>query len=153
MSVGDSAEEFRFAAKLMFQYRVVANGEENVMRLCEERILVLRSTTARKALALAKKRGKVAQHSYKNDSGAIVRFEFVGVMDLLHLGLECDEDEVWYDITLRKRPKERASLLIPEESQLSAIRMITSGRPRKQKNGKGRGWGGVHPIASDPKQT
>ena len=126
MSVGRSIEQLRFAAKLMFQFRVVSKGKANVMRLCEERILILHATTARKALALANRRGKSSQHSYKNDSGAIVHFEFVGVMDLLHLGFECDDDEVWYDITLRKLPSERSASLIPQESELNAIRLMAT---------------------------
>lgn len=138
MSVGRSTEQLRFAAKLMFQFRVVANGETNVMRLCEERILILHATTARKALALAKRRGKSSQHSYKNDSGALVHFDFIGVMDLLHLGIECDDDEVWYDIALRKLPSERAASMIPQESDLNAIRLVATGELSKRK-GKKRG--------------
>jgi hypothetical protein len=112
----------KFAAKLLFQFRVVADGESNVMRTCEERIVVLRAPTARAALALAKKRGKSAQHRYKNGAGGLVHFEFVGLMDLLHLGVECDDDEVWYDITQRKLPMERAAKILPKESQLNALR-------------------------------
>lgn len=94
----------KFAAKILFQFRVVAGGESNVMRTCEERIIVFDAPTARTTLAEAKKRGKKAQHRYKNDGGGLVHFEFVGVMDLLHLGAECEDDEVWYDITQRKLP-------------------------------------------------
>ncbi len=92
------------------------------MRLCEERIIVIRAAGARRALAMAKRRGKAAQHSYKNDVGGTVHFEFVGLMDLLHLGGECEEDEVWYTITQRKLPMERASAILPPESELNAIR-------------------------------
>lgn len=112
----------RFAAKLLFQFRVVADGESNVMRTCEERIVVLHASTARAALALAKKRGKGAQHRYKNDAGSLVHFEFVGLMDLLHLGQECDEDEVWYGITRRKLPLERSAKILPKERELNALR-------------------------------
>jgi len=112
-----------YAAKLLFQFRVTrSDGQSNVMRTCEERIVLVLAPTARKALALAKRRGKAAQHRYKNDSGSDVHFEFVGVMDLLHLGIECGDDEVWYDITQRKLPMERAAAILPPESELSAIR-------------------------------
>jgi len=112
----------RFAAKLLFQFRVVGDGKPDIMRICEERIVVFRASTARKALAMAKQRGKDAQHSYKNDAGGTVYFEFVGILDLLHLGVECEEDEVWYNITQRKLPMERAASILPPETELNAIR-------------------------------
>ena len=115
-------EDQRFAAKLLFQFRVVVCGESGVMRLCEERIVLIRAPSARKALAAAKQRGKRAQHHFTNDSGNDVFFEFVGLMDLLKLGVECDEDEVWYTITQRKLPMERAAAILPAESELCAIR-------------------------------
>ena len=93
------------------------------MRTCEERIVLFYAKTPRAALAEAKRVGKMAEHAYKNDSDADVHFEFVGVMDLLHLGIECDENEVWYDITTRKLPMERAQSILPPESSLSALRI------------------------------
>lgn len=112
----------RFAAKLLFQFRVMVDGDPGVMRTCEERIIVLRAATARKALAYAKQRGRSAKRQSRNSDGNTIHFEFVGVLDLMHLGSECDADEVWYDITTRKLPMERATSLIPPEQELSAIR-------------------------------
>jgi hypothetical protein len=51
-----------------------------------------------------------------------VHFEFVGVLDLLELGVECDADEVWYDIVERVRPMERRHAILPKENDLSALR-------------------------------
>ena len=117
------AQELKYAAKLLFQFRVAdGGGRSNIMRTCEERIVLVLAPTARKALALAKRRGKLAQHRYKNDNGSDVHFEFVGIMDLLHLGVECGDDEVWYDITQRKLPMERAATILPLEHDLNAIR-------------------------------
>jgi Domain of unknown function (DUF4288) len=124
MATHTTEDGLRFAAKLLFQFRVDLCGKSNVMRTCEERIIVFTATSARSALAAAKRRGRSAQHKYKNNYGAVVHFEFVGVLDLLHLGDECEDDEVWYNITLRKRPKERASSILPAESSLNAIRML-----------------------------
>ncbi len=112
----------RYAAKLLFQYRVEEGGVSNIMRTCEERIIILKAKSARLALSAAKRRGVDGQHSYKNDGGGVVYFEFVGVMDLLQLGAECDDDEVWYDITKMKTPKERAQSILPPEEELNAIR-------------------------------
>ena len=118
-----ATEELRYAAKLLFQFRVTDHtGLSNVMRTCEERIVLINAPSARKALSLAKRRGNGAQYKYKNDVGSTVNFEFVGVMDLLHLGVECDQDEVWYNITQRKLPMERAAEILPQESELNAIR-------------------------------
>ncbi|WP_026686030.1 DUF4288 domain-containing protein [Azovibrio restrictus] len=111
----------RYAAKLLFQYRVVTKGASNKRRLCEERIVIVQAETARHALALAKDVGRKAQHSYKNGLGGKVNFQFVGVLDLLHLGVECEENEVWYDITERLMPMERRRKIVPPEHKLNAI--------------------------------
>lgn len=115
----------RYAAKLLFQFRVVTNGSANKRRLCEERIVVVRAPAAREALVLAKDIGRKAQHSYKNDNNGKVCFQFVGVLDLLHLGPECEDNEVWYDITERLRPMERRHTIVPPESRLNAIALET----------------------------
>ncbi|PYM68489.1 MAG: hypothetical protein DME11_00250, partial [Candidatus Rokuibacteriota bacterium] len=72
----------RYAAKLLFQFRVVVNGDPGARRLCEERIVVLRAPNARAALAKANARGRAARYRYRNPSGNPVFFEFVGVTDL-----------------------------------------------------------------------
>lgn len=114
--------EFRYSAKLLFQWRVDVDGDSGVMRLCEERLVLIHAPDARKALALAKRKGKSAAFKCRNDFGDPLFFEFVGVLDLLQLGAECDEDEVWYDIVRRKLPMERAADILPHESELCAIR-------------------------------
>jgi hypothetical protein len=113
--------EFRYAAKLLFQFRVVSNGSSGTRRLCEERIVVFPSSVARQALKEAKRRGRAATYRYQNTDGNTVHFEFIGVLELLRL-LESDSDEVWYEIVERVRPMERRSALIPPAHQLSAIR-------------------------------
>jgi hypothetical protein len=89
--------------------------------LCEERIIVLESRNARAALALAKRRGIAAQYRYNNGDGNPVFFEFVGILDLLELGAECDKDEVWYNIVQRVKPMERKSQILPPEQKLNAV--------------------------------
>jgi len=111
----------RYAAKLLFQFRVVTNGLSNKRRLCEERIVVIQAPSAKKALAQVKRLGRKAQHSYTNDQNGTVNFEFVGVLDLLHLGIECEENEVWYEINERLQPMERREAIVPAESRLNAI--------------------------------
>jgi hypothetical protein len=111
----------RFAALLLFQFRVETGGGSNRRRTCEKRLLLLRTANARAALRLAKQRGRQAQHRYRNDAGGVVHFEFVGVLDLLHLGIECEPDEVWYDICEMLEPMERRDRILPPEESLQAF--------------------------------
>lgn len=111
----------RYAAMLLFQYRVVVGGKSSLMRTCEKRIIVLAAASAQAALTAAKRRGKAAQFSHKNSDNNPVHFEFIGILDLLELGIECEADEVWYDIITLKRPKERAKSILPPEQNLNAI--------------------------------
>ena len=112
----------RYSAKLLFQFRMVANGDSGVRRLCEERIIVFRAASPRSALVEAKRRGKAAQHRYKNNLGDPVYFEFVGILDLLELGAECEADEMWYGLVEKLRPMERKHTILPKEKDLTAIR-------------------------------
>ena len=112
----------RYAAKLLFQFRVSINGDSGKRRICEERIVVLTAQSAKHALRAAKRKGRESQHQYKNSDGNPVFFEFVGVMELLDLGIGCKVDEVWYDIVERLHPMERRDKWIPPESELCALR-------------------------------
>ncbi|MEO9594278.1 DUF4288 domain-containing protein [Rhodopirellula bahusiensis] len=115
----------RYAAKLLFQFRVDIDGDAGKRRTCEERIVVFIARNATSALAKSKRKGRDSEHNYLNSDGNPVFFEFVGVMDLLKLGLECDPDEVWYDIRERLMPMERRDVFIPAESELNAMRTET----------------------------
>lgn len=119
----------RYAARLLFQFRVVVNGHPGVRRLCENRIIVLRALGARSALTKARARGKAAEYHHRNPSGHSVFFEFVGVTDLLKLGVECEPDEVWYDIVQKVKPMERRRELIPAPERLNAIAGERSNKP------------------------
>ncbi len=112
----------RYSALLLFQYRTIVNRRSSKRRLCEERIIHFRSPTARRALATAKRRGRISQHGYRDEEGHKVYFEFIGVMELRHMGSECESDEVWYELVHRVLPKERKSRFIPAERELEAIR-------------------------------
>ncbi len=114
-------EARRYSARLLFQFRVVVDGDSGKRRLCEERIIVFTAANARAALREAKKRGRKANFSSKEAGHNPWHFEFVGVLDLLYLGPECEEGEVWYDIVERLTPMERRASLIPPEEKLNAI--------------------------------
>lgn len=113
----------RYSAKLLFQHRAdFGNGKSDIMRRCEERLILLSARNAGSALRKAKAHGGKAEFSGDEEMGnSGFRFEFIGVMDLLKIGTECGPDEVWYDISRRKLPMERRSKLIPPEDKLNAI--------------------------------
>lgn len=117
-----SKSEGDYAAKFLFQFRVMVDGSPGKCRLCEERIIKFSATDGRAALREAKRRGRLAQHHYKNSDGNPVFFEFVGILELLRLDPVCEPDEVWYEITNRINPMERKTAIIPPENKLSAIR-------------------------------
>ncbi len=112
----------RYSAALLFQYRVMVNGSPGKRRLCEKRIIHFRASDARSALAHAKRRGKQAEHHYRNNEKNPVFFEFVGVRDLIGCDPACEPDEVWYQTFEMVQPMERRRQLIPPESKLCAIR-------------------------------
>ncbi|WP_444925298.1 DUF4288 domain-containing protein [Microbulbifer sp. TRSA002] len=112
----------RYAAKLLFQYRVHIDGEDNKRRTCEERIINIGAEDPEVALKKVKSYGKSEQHNYRNSDGNKVYFEFVGVMDMMHLGNEAEKEEVWYEIKEYLTPKERKEKLLPKEKDLHAFR-------------------------------
>jgi len=113
----------RYSAKMLFQFRAdLGEGRSNVMRLCEERIIVIPAKDASSALRKAKAYGKKAELKFEGSETSYPNyFEFVGITDLLELGIETEPEEVWYDIVTMKQPYERRDKLIPKESQLNAI--------------------------------
>lgn len=108
----------RFAAKLLFQFRVDVGGVAGKRRICEERIINFAARSPREALLKAKRRGRKAEYAYDNSDGKPVSFEFVGVMDLMSLGVEAAADVVWYDIVELLLPMERQSKIIPPDAAL-----------------------------------
>jgi hypothetical protein len=106
---------------LLFQFRVITEGVSNKRRLCEKRLIVLTAPNGRAALRKANQRGRDSQHSYLNGEGGKVRFEFVGVLDLMHLGPECEPDEVWYELCRMHTPMERRDRLLPTPLRLGRI--------------------------------
>lgn len=118
MAGANTSNNRRYAAMLFFQFRVVTEGVAKKRRLCEKRLIVFRAANGRAAVREAKRRGRQAQHNYLGARGGRVYFEFVGVLDLLHLGPECDDDEVWYEFHRLQEPMERREQLLPPESEL-----------------------------------
>ena len=117
----------RYAAKLLFQFRF-NNGIDNFFRKIERRIVVFKAEDAGLAYHFAKEYAENEQYDFVSDDGSKVCFEFVGIEDLMHLGSETDEYEVWYEIGKMKTPMERAATLIPPRDSLSAFKYENSSR-------------------------
>lgn len=118
----------KYAAKLLFQWRVEIDGVSDKMRTCEIRIITLEEKSAQHALSKAKEEARKSEfvapnevYSDEHNCDCYQHFEFIGVLDLLHLGIEADENEVWYDVKKMLNPMERKSDLIPSEEGLNAI--------------------------------
>jgi hypothetical protein len=105
----------RYAFKLLFQYLVCIEKKRNKRRLCEISFIHLKARNAKTAIEKAKKYAKNREHDYFNDAGSHVFFQFVGILDMIRLGIECGHNEVWYDIVTLLEPMERKEKLIPSD--------------------------------------
>src|SRR5258707_2540582 len=88
----------RYSALLLFQFRFNRGRHSGRRRAVERRLILLRASSAAEALSQAKRRGRDDQFEYENADGKTVYFEFIGILDLVHLGIECEPDEGWYSI-------------------------------------------------------
>jgi hypothetical protein len=122
----------RYVATLLYQYAAINPKVRAKRRLCEESMILVEAASAREALRLAKRHARQRRFTVGTTSGVRLAFEFIGVRDLLHLGMGCQPGEVWYDIIQLLRPMERRRKLIPPEAHLQAIREEqASGRPER----------------------
>jgi hypothetical protein len=112
----------RYVARLLYQYADINPKLRAKRRLCEESMILVTATSAQEALRLAKRHARRRRFTIRTTDGGRLAFEFVGVRDLLHLGAECQPNEVWYDIIRLVRPLERRRQILPRETDLNAIR-------------------------------
>lgn len=110
----------RYAARLLFQFRKVRNGTSDARRLCEHRIIVTEARSPSAALNKMEARGRDEETDYEQD-GVQVFLEFVGVSELIELGVSLEDDEVWWEFFEALRPKERRADLIPKPEELRAF--------------------------------
>ncbi len=108
----------RFSAKLLFQYRSGA-PEDSIFRICEERIVTFNGNSPSAAYRTALTLGKKGQSSHINNEGIRVYIEFIGLIDMMELGMECEDYDVWYEIKTMRCPMERKSNIIPRREDLS----------------------------------
>ena len=121
--VNANNELTKYAALLLFQFRVVTDGKSNRKRICEERIVHLFCGTPEEAIKLAQERGKDEEFDYEDDKRHIF-FEFIGVVELVDLISLDGEDEVWSRLVEKVYPLERKDKLIPKVEKLSVFRQM-----------------------------
>ncbi len=119
--VNVNKELTKFAALLLFQFRVVKNGKSNKKRICEERIIHLYSETPEIAFHRAQEKGNYEEFDYEDD-GCHIFFEFVGIVELVDLAVINSDEEVWSRLIEKVCPIERKDQLIPDISKLSVFR-------------------------------
>lgn len=108
----------KYAAKALFQFRF--EGEPDIcFRETEERIFLVEEKGAKLAFDAAVRRCIDAQFSAVNDAKVKFFFEFVGIVELMHLGDEAG-DSVWYEIRKMKNPMERRAALTKGLAETSA---------------------------------
>ncbi len=102
----------RYSAKLVFYYD---DGQSCFFSTCEERIITFDSRGPKEALKLAMRIGKDAEYEFENAFGDSVSFRFIGIVDVIHLGIECQEGEVWYDVSKKKIANVKANVLSDDQ--------------------------------------
>lgn len=117
----------QYSAKLLFQWRPVRNGDSRKRRVCEVRIVTYQAASAALALQRAKEIGKEEQYTEMKPNGEVA-FEFVGVMELKDVSTGFSEGEVWSELVEMVEPMERQEQLIPDESELDAMRTFASSK-------------------------
>ena len=109
----------KYAVKLLFQFRI---DSLNIckMRTSEEKIILFQisSKNSNDIFKIIKKRALQDEFNYLNDDKNIVYYEYVGIIDICHLGMEVDSDVVWYDIKTLLTPMERKNRILPTLKQL-----------------------------------
>jgi hypothetical protein len=88
----------RLAAKFLFDWYPDPVTGSRFKRLFEERIVVFNAKSAKTALLAAKRLGERSELWYESGH----RLRFVGLMQLMELGAECAEGEVWWEFRRRR---------------------------------------------------
>jgi hypothetical protein len=112
----------RFAAKFLFDWYPDPVTGSRFNRLFEERIVVFNAKSASTALTAAKRLGERSELRYESGQ----RLRFVGLMQLMELGAECAEGEVWWEFRRRRMTMGQAKArLLPANR---ALYVFTDGR-------------------------
>ena len=120
-----------YAAKLLFQWRVIVGRRQHKRRVCEERVILMRARTPAEALRKSKRYG--ANGSFTDHrKGRKVFFEFIGVVNLDSMLTDLNDHpaEVWYELREMLRPMERKQRLLVPEKHMRAFEIPKPSRGR-----------------------
>ncbi len=122
-----------YAAKLLFQWRVIAGRKHYRRRVCEERIILMRARTPAEALSKSKRYG-ASECFTDHREGRKTFFEFIGVVNLddmvMVTDLKEDPAEVWYELREMLRPMERKQRLLVPKRRMRAFEIPKPRRGR-----------------------
>lgn len=89
------------------------------------RIVTYKSASPDLALKKAKEIGKNQEYIEEKSNGEVA-FEFVGVLELKDLSTAFKDGEVWSELVEMIEPMERQKQIIPDESELDAMRKLAT---------------------------
>ena len=114
----------KFSVKLLFQFRI--HRQKSLRRRVEIRIVTFQAKSFEAAIATANAKGHGAQFTYKNTTNQNVKFQYVGIMDIIQLGVEIDDpDTTWYDVKWLVQPSERKRVLVLSKRELQKLSKIS----------------------------
>ncbi len=106
-----------YACTLLFQFR--KNNSEKKKMLCEERIFKVFATSEEDAYQKSLEIGKREELEF--DYGTYIEYyEFVGILELVELSIEND-DEIWHSYKNLYTPMKRKNKIIPMKDKLGAF--------------------------------
>jgi len=91
------------------------------MRRCEEKTLIFTIKNSEDIISLSIESAKKLEFNYINNCNKKVFFEYIGILDICHLGIEIEDNEVWYNIKTMLTPMERKDKILPNINQLKRI--------------------------------
>lgn len=112
----------RYSCKLLFQWSPKQTGRaRSNARVVEERIYSFEALSVDAALSESKRLGRENEvfHDIENQD---VKFQFVGVLELIQLTENTPSSEVWVEVKDGAAKNGTLSHLIPKECSLGAIR-------------------------------
>jgi hypothetical protein len=109
-----------FAARLLFQYRVVIKrtGESNKIRPCSDTVTITCASTFKKALRQFKQIGKEQSTHYVNTDGNEVFVEFVGIIKMIEITSHLVNNETWLSFGELLMPMERKEKFILSDDEI-----------------------------------
>ncbi|MBK9577518.1 MAG: hypothetical protein IPO40_10605 [Fibrobacteres bacterium] len=111
----------QYSCKLLFQWNPSKDGiEYRTRRLCEERIYKFPAKSPTSALKHAKKLGLKEEFEHPTEIG-IVKFQFVGVLELIQLIDYGENSELWYEMKERVAKNGNLNHLVTDENILAAF--------------------------------